>query len=69
MEEFSISEVHAIKKALAIAISMLEQKHRDVQSFANLDEMNAIFDKLVNSDIERETYARQVRVALTGAAD
>jgi hypothetical protein len=69
MAEFSNSEMHAINKALAIAVSMLEQKPRDVQGFANLDEMKAIFAKLVNSDSERDMYARQARVALTGAAD
>ena len=69
MEKFSNSEMHAMKKALAISIMALEHKHRDVQSFANLDEMKAAFTKLVHSDTEREMYARPARAALTGTAD
>jgi hypothetical protein len=69
MTEFSKSEMHHLTKALAITVEMLEKQPRDIQSFAGLDEMKAILDRLIESDIEREMYSRQARVAITGSAD
>jgi hypothetical protein len=67
MTDFTTSEMHALKKALAIAIALLEQRPRDVQGFAGLDQMKSAFDQLVETDIDREMYARQARVALTSS--
>jgi hypothetical protein len=65
---FQRAEIHALGKALAIAIVVLEQRPRDVQGFAGLDAMKAAFDRLAQTDIDREMYPRQARVALTGTA-
>jgi hypothetical protein len=69
MTDFTTVEMHHLRKALAIAIAVLEERPRDVQGFAGMDEMKAAFDRLVETDLDREMYARQARVALTGAAD
>jgi hypothetical protein len=69
MTVLSDKDEHVLKKALAIAIATLEQKPASIQGFSQYDDMKALLARLVTSEIESETYARQARVALTGSAD
>ncbi len=62
-------ELHLLKKALAIAVLVIEKTPEPFQSASDQADMKALLDHLIISDTELAGYARAARIALTGIPD
>lgn len=68
MAEFKGRDLHLVKKALAIAVLVIERMPGPFQSGSDMTDMKGLLDQLIESDVELEHYARAARIALTGEA-
>ncbi len=68
--EFSLRDLHLIKKALAVAVLAID-RHPDspFQSTSDQTDMKALLDNLIRSDTEMEHYARAARIVINGKPD
>ncbi len=66
MAEFRDRDLHLVKKALAIAVMAIERQPGPFQSSSDQTDMKALLDRLIESDVELEHYARAARIAVTG---
>ena len=69
MAEFAGRELHLVKKALAIAVLVIERTPGPFQSASDQADMKELLDQLFASDAELAEYARAARIAVTGAPD
>jgi hypothetical protein len=69
MAEFNGRELHLVKKALAIATLAIERQPGPFQSSKDQRDMKGLLDRVIDSDIELEYYARAARIAVTGQPD
>ena len=69
MAEFAGRELHLVKKALAIAVLVIERTPGPFQSSSDQADMKAVLDQLMASDTELASYMRSARIAVTGEAD
>ena len=69
MAEFNGRELHLVKKALAIATLAIERQPGPFQSSKDQRDMKGLLDRVIDSDIELEYYARAARIAVTGRPD
>jgi hypothetical protein len=69
MAQFKDRDLHLVKKALAIAVLVIERQPGPFQSASDQADMKALLDRLIASDVELEHYARAARIALTGEPD
>jgi hypothetical protein len=67
--EFAGRELHLVKKALAIAVLVIERTPAPFQSSSDQADMKAVLDQLMASDTELASYMRSARIAVTGEAD
>ena len=67
--EFRDRDLHLVKKALAIAVMAIERQPGPFQSSSDQTDMKALLDRLIESDVELEHYARAARIAVTGKPD
>jgi len=68
MPELSGRDLHLVKKALAIA-TLIERQPGPFQSASDQTDMKHLLDRMIESDVELEHYARAARIAVTGKAD
>ena len=69
MPELSGRDLHLVKKALAIATLAIEQQPGPFQSSSDQADMKDLLDRMIDSDVELEHYARAARIAVTGEPD
>lgn len=69
MAEFTGRELHLVKKALAIAALAIEEQPGQLQSGADLSDMKALLDEIIENDVELAHFTRAARIAVTGAPD
>jgi hypothetical protein len=69
MAEFAGRELHLVKKALAIAVLVIERTPGPFQSSSDQADMKAVLDQIIASDTELATYTRSARIAVTGEPD
>lgn len=69
MTEFTGRDLHLVKKALAIAALAIERMPGPLQSWSDMADMKALLDRLIESDVELEHYARSAQIAVTGQAE
>jgi hypothetical protein len=69
MAEFRDRDLHLIKKALAIAVLVIERQSGAFQSASDRADMKALLDRLIERDGELAHYARAARIAVTGRLD
>ena len=69
MAEFTGRELHLVKKALAIAVLVIESTPEPFQSASDQADMKALLDQTIPSDTELAAYARAARIAITGVPD
>lgn len=69
MAEFTGRELHLVKKALAIAVLVIESTPEPFQSSSDQADMKAALDRLMDSDAELAVYMRSARIAVTGRPD
>jgi hypothetical protein len=67
--EFGGRELHLIKKALVIAVLVIERLPGPFQSSSDQADMKAMLDPLLTSNTEVAHYARAARIAATGESD
>ena len=67
--EFTGRDLHLVKKALAIAVLAIERQPGPFQSASDQSDIKALLDKLIESDVELEHYARSARIAVSGEPD
>ena len=68
MAEFSGRDLHLVKKALAIAVLVIDRMPGALQSGSDMTDMKDLLDQLIASDVELEHYARAAHIAVTGEA-
>ncbi|WP_420383426.1 hypothetical protein [Novosphingobium sp.] len=61
-------ELHLVKKALAIAALTIERTPGPFQSASDMTDMKELLDRLIESDVELEHYARAAHISVTGEA-
>ncbi len=66
MADFTGRDLHLVKKALAIAVLAIERMPGPLQSGSDMTDMKALLDRLIESDVELEHYARAADIAVTG---
>ena len=66
MAEFTGRELHLVKKALAIAVLVIERQPGPFQSASDQADMKVVLDGLIESDTELATYVRAAQIAVTG---
>lgn len=69
MPELSGRDLHLVKTALAIATLAIEPQPGPFQSASDQTDMKHLLDRMIESDVELEHYARAARIAVTGKAD
>ena len=69
MAEFTGRDLHLLKKALAIAVLVIERQPAPFRSVSDQSGMKALLESLIESDTELEIYARAARIAVTGEPD
>ena len=69
MAELTGRDLHLIKKALAIAVLVIDRQPGPFQSISDHNDMKALLDRLIVSDIELATYVRAAHIAVTGSPD
>jgi hypothetical protein len=69
MPELSGRDLHLVKKALAIATLAIERQPGPFQSASDQTDMKHLLDRMIDSDVELEHYARAARIAVTGKPD
>ncbi|MFI4973439.1 MAG: hypothetical protein ACHP84_02745 [Caulobacterales bacterium] len=69
MAEIAGRQLHLVKKALAIAILIIERTPGQFQSLSDQADMKAVLDDLIESDTELATYTRAAKIAVTGEPD
>ena len=69
MAELTGRDLHLIKKALAIAVLVIERQPGPFQSISDQRDMKALLDRLIGSDIALATYVRAADIAVTGSPD
>jgi hypothetical protein len=69
MAEFVGRELHLVKKALAIAVLVIESTPAPFQSASDQADMKALLDQIIASDTELAAYARAAKIAVTGVPD
>lgn len=62
-------ELHLVKKALAIAVSVIEGRPGPLQSPGDLVDMKILLDRLAPGPSELEFYARAARIAIRGTPE
>ncbi|WP_010161977.1 hypothetical protein [Sphingomonas sp. PAMC 26617] len=68
MAEFSGRDLHLVKKALAIAVLVIERMPGPFQSGSDMTDMKGLLDQLIESDVELEHYAVAAHIAVSGEA-
>lgn len=69
MFELDGRDLHLVKKALAIACLAIERQPGPFQSASDQTDIKALLDRMIESDVELEHYARAARIAVTGEPD
>lgn len=69
MPELSGRDLHLVKKALAIATLAIERQPGPFQSSSDQTDIKDLLDRMIESDVELEHYARAARIAVTGEPD
>jgi hypothetical protein len=69
MAELTVRDLHLIKKALAIAVLVIERQPGRFQSKSDQRDMKALLDALIENDTELEIYAHAARITVTGEPD
>ena len=66
MAEVRERELHLVKKALAIAVLVIERQPGPFQSTSDQADMKSLLDRLIESEQELIHYTRAARIAVTG---
>ena len=66
MAEIILRDLHLVKKALAIAVLVIERQPGPFQSSSDQSDMKTLLDDLIENDVELEHYARAAKIAVTG---
>jgi hypothetical protein len=66
MADLADRDLFLVKKALAIAVLVIDGQDGPLQSASDAADMKALLDRLVGSDTELAHYARAARIAYTG---
>ncbi len=70
MPELSGRDLHLVKKAPAIAVAAIARMPEGpFRSDSDMTDMKTLLDKMIESDVELEHYARAARIAVTGKPD
>jgi hypothetical protein len=67
--ELSGRDLHLVKKVLAIATLAIERQPGPFQSTSDQIDMKELLDRMIESGVELEHYARAARMAVTGTPD
>lgn len=62
-------ELFLIKKALAIAVMVIEANDGPFQAASDMTDMKGVLDRLIESDAEMAFILRAARIQITGRAD
>jgi hypothetical protein len=62
-------DLHLVKKALAIATLAIARQPGPLQSASDMQDMKALLDRLIESDVELEHYTRSAHIAVTGGTE
>ena len=65
MTTIELRDLHLVKKALAIAVLVMERQRGPLQSRSDQLDMKLLLERLVG-DAEMEFYARAAWIAVTG---
>ena len=66
MPKLTGRELHLVKKALAIAVLVIERTPGPLQSASDQTDMKDLLDRLIESDTELAVYTRAAHIAVTG---
>lgn len=67
MAEFTGRDLHLVKKALAIAVLVIERSpDTPFRSDSDMADMKVLLDELMPSNTELAHYTRAARIAVTG---
>lgn len=66
MTDFSLRDMHLIKKALAIAVLAIERQPGPMQSTSDQIDMKELLDRLIPNNGELTMYQRAARIAVLG---
>ena len=69
MADLSGRDSRLIKKALAIAVLVIERQPGPFQSTSDQTDMKELLDRLITSDTELATYVRAAHISVTGTPD
>jgi len=70
MPELSGRDLHLVKKALAISVLAIgRMPESPFRSGSDMADMKDLLDRMIESDVELEHYARAARIAVTGKPD
>ena len=70
MPDLTGRNLHLVEKALAIAVSTIQNMPEGpFRSDSDMADMKALLDEMITSDVELEHYARAARIAVTGRPD
>ncbi|AHE55042.1 hypothetical protein [Sphingomonas sanxanigenens] len=69
MTELSMRDLHVTRKALAIAILIIERDESALQSYSDMQDMKDLLSRLIESDGELASYQRAARIAVDGRPD
>jgi len=69
VDEIGGRDLHLVKKALAIAVLTIARQPGPFQSTSDMADMKALLDRLIESEVEMEHYARAAQIAVTGQPD
>ena len=67
--ELEMRDAHLVKKALAIAVLVIERTPGPSQSESDMRDMKDLLDRMISSDHDLAHYARSARIAVIGAPD
>jgi hypothetical protein len=66
MAEFHDRDLFLIKKALAIAVLVIEANDGPFQAFSDMTDMKDMMDRLIGSDHDMADVLRAARIQITG---
>lgn len=66
--EFTVRDLHLVKKALAIAVLAIDRMPGPFQSGSDMTDLKGLLDQLIESDVELDHYVHAARIAVTGEA-
>jgi hypothetical protein len=68
MPELTGRDLHLVKKALAIAILVIERGSGPFQSLSDQADMKVLLDRIVGGDAQLEFYMKAAQIAIDAAA-